>query len=202
MSSPTVALTGGIASGKSAAAAGFAAIGVPVFDADVIARELVQPGQAALAEIVAGFGPEALNAAGELDRRRMRERVFADGAERLKLEAILHPRVRNTLIAAVADCEAPYCVLAIPLLAEKRNDYAWVDRVLVIDVPERVQIERLMRRDNSTREDALKALAAQFPSDQRLALADDVIDNSGPITALTVAVQRLHARYLAVMRNN
>src|SRR5678809_107655 len=124
----SIALTGGIASGKSTVADAFRQRGVPIFDADIVARELVQPGQPALAEIAVAFGDAMLTASGELDRRRMRELVFADIDERRRLERILHPKVREALFAAAAACADAYCVLVIPLLAESHEDYAWVDR--------------------------------------------------------------------------
>jgi len=192
-----VALTGGIASGKGAVAECFVGNGVPVFDADVVARELVQAGTPALAEIATVFGAQMLTASGELDRRRMRELVFADPAERHRLEAILHPRVRTALQQAAEDCNAPYCVLVIPLLAEHRSDYDFIDRVVVVDLSPRIQIERLQQRDHCTREAADRSLAAQAPREQRLAIADDVIDNDGDKSALGPIVARLHEQYLA-----
>jgi dephospho-CoA kinase len=149
-----------------------------------------------LAEIVSAFGNDALTASGELDRRRMRERVFANPVDRRRLEAIVHPRVREILRAAVDACRAPYCIVAVPLLAENHAAYAWVDRILVVDVPREVQIERVMRRDNSSRESALRALDAQAGPAERLQLADDVVDNTASLAALTQAAQRLHERYL------
>lgn len=188
-----VALTGGIASGKSAAAECFRRLGVPIHDADVHARSLVEPGSAALAEIVAAFGPGALARDGSLDRAAMRARVFADAAERNRLEAILHPRVNAALRAALRDCDAPYCVLVVPLLAEVWAEYAFVDRVLVIDVSPQVQQARLVARDRSNEAAARLMIAAQASRAQRLALATDVIDNDGDAAALEHAVERLHA---------
>jgi dephospho-CoA kinase len=192
-----IALTGGIASGKSATADRFARLGVPVFDADVIARELVVPGQPALAEIAAAFGAQMLTAAGELDRARLRARVFADAAARQRLEAILHPRIRAELLAHAQACTAAYCILAIPLLVECRADYAWVNRVLVADVPPALQLQRLLHRPGIDRITAERMLGAQAPHEQRLAMANDIIDNTGPLTALDAVVARLHRLYLA-----
>lgn len=191
----SVATTGGIAAGKSTVANAFAVAGATLFDADVVARELVAPGQPALAEIVSAFGSDILTPQGELDRRRMRERVFADEAARRKLEAILHPRVRAELRARVQACTAPYCVLAIPLLVESEGAYDWVDRVLVVDVPPAMQLARLMQRDGMAADGARLALAAQATRAQRLALADDVIDNSFAPEDLRAPVQRLHELY-------
>lgn len=195
---PVIVLTGGIAVGKSAVQQQFERLGGAVFDADVVARDLVGSGQPALAEIAAAFGPEAFTPAGELDRRRLRERIFADEAARRRLEAILHPRVRSELRARAAACSAPYCLLAIPLYAESAQAYAWVDRVLVVDVPRAVQLARLMQRDGMTAEFAQRALAAQATRAQRLALADDVIDNSGNLDGLPQIVARLHRLYTAL----
>lgn len=192
-----VALTGGIAAGKSATSDRFAQRGVPVFDADLAARAVVAPDQPALTEIVAAFGPAMLGADGTLDRARLRERVFAVPDARRTLEAIVHPRVHATLLAQVRACRAPYCVLAIPLFVECRADYAWVDRVLVTDVPPALQRERLLRRPGIDAATAAGILAAQATRAARLALAQDVIDNTAPIEWLDHAVARLHLRYAA-----
>lgn len=191
-----VAVTGGVASGKSALTAAFEALGVPVADADVAARAVVAAGTDGLAEVVAAFGPAVLDSAGELDRRAMRERVFADPDARRRLEAIIHPRVRTWLRDAVAAWRAPYGLLAIPLLVESGDSYDWVDRVLVVDVPPQVQIERLMQRDGVDRALAESMLAAQATRAQRLAIADDVHDASGPLEALPARVAELHQHYL------
>ena len=191
-----MALTGGIAAGKSAAADAFHVHGVPVFDADAIARDLVVAGTPALGEIAQTFGSSVLDTAGELDRRRMREIVFANAGERKRLEAILHPRVRAELVAMAQACQSAYCVLMIPLLTESHDDYTWIDRVLVVDVPLDVQIARVMRRDAINHEAARKILAVQASREQRLALANDVIDNTGSMGILNAAVGRLHEIYL------
>lgn len=195
-----VALTGGVASGKSTVADRFGRLGASVFDADVIARDLVAPGQPALAEIAATFGKDIVSAAGNLDREQLRQRIFADNEERRRLEAILHPRIRDTLRAQAQICAKLCCVLVIPLLAESRGDYTWVDRILVVDAPPDEQIARLMQRDGVTRELAQRMLAAQAPRAQRLALADDVIDNADAdaTTSLDDVVARLHRRYLTL----
>jgi len=193
----TVALTGGIATGKSATSDRFAQRGVPVFDADLAARAVVAPGEPALAEIVAAFGAAALAPDGTLDRAHVRERVFAAPDARRRLEAIVHPRVRSWLLAHVQACAAPYCVLAIPLFVECHADYAWIDRVLVTDVAPVTQRERLLRRPGIDAATADGILAAQATRAARLALAQDVIDNSAPLPWLDRAVGRLHERYLA-----
>ena len=194
----TIALTGGIAAGKTTVANRFAERSATIIDADAVARELVAQGQPALDEIVAAFGREMLMADGALDRQRMRERIFASDAERRRLEAILHPRVRSELLARASACAAPYCLLAIPLLAESARAYDWIDRVLVIDVPRALQLSRLMQRDGMTVTLAERALAAQASREQRLALANDVIDNAGAPEALTDAVERLDRLYFAL----
>lgn len=191
-----VALTGGVAAGKSAVAAHFAALGVGVYDADVAAREVVAPREAALAEIEFAFGSEVLGTDGSLDRRAMRERVFRDPAARRTLERIIHPRVRAWLRRRVGMDRGPYCVIAIPLLVENRAQYDWVNRVLVVDAPEALQVERLMQRDGITRDAALRMLEAQSSRQQRLAIADDVIVNDVEESALAAQVAVLHAHYL------
>jgi dephospho-CoA kinase len=191
-----VALTGGIASGKTTVAGLFAARGVPLIDTDVIAREVVEPGQPALDAVVAAFGPEVLGPDGRLDRRRLRDIVFADAAARGRLESILHPAIRAEMErqSHAAAAVGPYQLLVIPLLAEGgRRDH--VDRVLVVDAPESLQIERVMARDAATREQATAALQAQASRTARLAIADDVVTNTGGVAELERQVTELHALY-------
>ena len=195
----TVALTGGIASGKSAVSDRFAARGANVVDADLAARELVAPGSPALKEIVATFGSGVLAPNGSLNRRALRERIFDDDAARTKLNAILHPRIRATLRErAQATRESSYALLVIPLLAENRDQYTWVDRVLVVDVPRDVQHARLMARDGITSNLADAMIDAQATREQRLAMADDIIENVGALDDLDRAVRALHESYLAL----
>lgn len=189
-----VGLTGGIASGKTAVSDRFARLGVPVIDTDRIARELVEPGMPALDAIVTRFGRTVLDSAGRLDRAGLRARVFGDPQARRDLEAILHPAIRAEAMRRVDALDAPYCILVVPLLVEG-GMHRVVDRVLVVDVPPETQIARLMARDGSTTEQAKAILAAQASRDQRLAAADDVIDNAGPQDALDAAVTALDARY-------
>jgi len=196
-----VALTGGIAAGKSAVARRFEALGVPVHDADVAAREVVAPGSDGLAAVTAAFGRDALDQSGQLDRAAMRRRVFADPAARGTLEAIIHPRVRAWLRERVAAEQAPYCLLAVPLLAENVAQYRWVDRVLLVDVPESVQFDRLIARDGTDEALALRMIGQQASRAERLALADDVIENSGDEGALDGAVADLHQRYLDLAKS-
>jgi dephospho-CoA kinase len=195
-----VAVTGGIASGKSALTSRFAELGVPVSDADIAARAVVEPGTSGLAEIVEAFGDDVLDAEGGLDRRRLRERVFADSAGRRRLEAIVHPRVRAWLAEAVLAWRGDYGLLAIPLLAENAKAYRWVDRVLVVDVPRSLQLGRLMHRDDIGQALAESILAAQATRERRLAIADDVHDATGPLESLPGRVARLHRHYLSLSR--
>jgi dephospho-CoA kinase len=190
-----VGLTGGIASGKSAAADEFARLGVTVVDTDLLAREVVVPGSPGLAEIVAHFGAAVLDGAGQLDRRQLRTRIFADPAERLVLEAITHPRIRELALAAVRQSQSSYTLVVVPLLAEKGR-YAFIDRVLLIDVDPHVQLQRLQSRDALERQLAEKMIAAQATRQQRLAIADDVIDNSADLATLYARVALQHQRYL------
>lgn len=193
-----VALTGGVAAGKTAVTRRFEAFGVHVHDADVAAREVIEPGTPGLTAIVDTFGAAVLNASGRLDRAAMRQRVFADPAARRQLEAIIHPLVRQWLHdRALAEC-GPYCLLAIPLLAENIAHYRWVDRVLLVDVPESVQLARLVARDGLDETLARRMLSSQASRAERLALADDVIENSGDEAMLDSAVAELHQRYLAL----
>lgn len=196
-----IGLTGGVASGKSLIQNAFESHGVPVLDADHVAREVVAPGQPALAEIAATFGADMLLPDGALDRRRMRERVFGDAAERQRLEAITHPQIRARMRAWLAVQTAPYCMLSVAILVEARmNDL--VDRVLLVDAPVAQQLARLKSRDNIDEALAHAMLAAQATREQRLAVADDVIENGGALDFATTAVAQMHAYYLDLARRN
>ena len=198
MSDFIVGLTGGVASGKSEVTRRFQALGVEVVDADVAAREVVEPGQPALARIAERFGAGMLLADGRLDRRQLRERVFADAQARRDLEAITHPAIRARVKAQAQAAPGPYAVVAVPLLAEAgRAAYPWMARVLVVDAPESLQHDRLMRRDGVDEALAARMIAAQASRTVRLAIADDVILNDGDPAHLDAAVAALHARYLA-----
>lgn len=194
-----VGLTGGIASGKSLVATMLGEFGARVVDADAIAREVVAPTEPALAKIVERFGESVLAADGTLERRRMRDLVFADPASRRALEAVLHPAIRARLlerldVAAATSSRWPYVVAVVPLLVE--TGFAeHVDRVLVVDCPQSVQLERLMRRDAMTLEAAEAMLSSQIDRDARNAAADDVIDNSGPIAWTRAQAWRRHLQY-------
>lgn len=189
------AITGGIASGKSAACARFAELGAEVIDADHVSRDLVQPGTKGLAEVVAAFGAGMLNADGSLDRRKMREHVFANPTARKQLEAILHPRVRVELRRRALLSQAPYVLLAIPLLVETGH-YDWVSGIIVVDVSVETQIARLIQRDRVDDALARQMLAAQVSREARLAMADYVLDNNGTLAQLRIQVDALHQRLL------
>ena len=200
MSQYIIGLTGGIASGKSAIEKAFLARGVFVADADLIAREIVEPEQPALAEIVARFGPEVVGADGRLDRAALRMRIFHDDDARRALEAILHPRIRAQLHEQCRAAPGPYAIAMIPLLAEGggRAHYPWLDRILVVDVPPAKQKSRLMQRDGIDAALADKMIAAQATRAQRLAIADDIVVNDGHPDHLHAAVAELDTRYRAL----
>ena len=189
-----IALTGGIASGKSAVANLFARLGVPVLDTDQIARDVVEPGTPTLARLVEEFGAGILDTAGRFDRARMREQVFADPDKRRRLEAITHPAIRAELARRSQAAGGAYQVHVIPLLVEggRTEDY---DRILVVDCPEADQLRRLVARDGSSIEQAQRILAAQASREQRLSAADDVIVNTGTLEDLQRFVQTLHQNY-------
>jgi dephospho-CoA kinase len=178
-----VALSGGVAAGKSAVSDRLQAQSVPVLDADLASREVVAPGSDGLAEVVAAFGRGALAADGSLDRRAMRERIFSDSEARRRLEAIIHPRVRAWLQQRAAASPEALVVLAIPLLVESGH-YDWVDRTVMVDSRGATQLQRLMQRDRVDLELARRMLAAQAPRSQRLAIADEVIANDGSLAEL------------------
>lgn len=190
-----VGVTGGIGSGKSTVCAEFAAHGVETFDADDAVREVQAPGTAAFEAIVTAFGPSILDADGDLDRAALRAAVFEDDDARARLEAIVHPAVRRVLADRVDASRGPYCLLAIPLLVEK-GAYDFVDRVLVVDCEESLQIARVRARSGLSEPQIRAIIDAQATRAARLARADDVIDNSSGREALKAAVARLHERYL------
>jgi dephospho-CoA kinase len=191
-----IGLTGGIASGKSTVAARFGELGVPVIDADEVAREEVAPGSVGLGRVVARFGPGVLSADGHLDRRILRGMIFSDASLRQDLEAILHPLIRATMDGRTTIVAGPYVVMAIPLLLERGTSAGRVDRILVVDVDEEVQLTRVMARDACPVEQARAIIAAQASRSMRLQAADDVLVNDGSIAELRASVDVLHARYL------
>ncbi len=190
-----VGLTGGIASGKSTVARLFAALGVPILDADELSRETTRPGSPTLHAIAQRFGERFIAADGTLDRRALREVVFRDALARVDLEAITHPAIFEALEGRSAAAGGPYQILVLPLLVEKQ-DRARVHRVLVVDCDEALQIRRLQARDGATLDEARAILAAQSSRAARLAAADEVIRNEGDLAALRRDVERCHALYL------
>ncbi len=199
MSDFVVGLTGGVASGKSELSRRFEALGIAVVDADVVARQVVAPGPV-LARIVERFGASVLQQDGTLDRRALREIVFADPVQRTALEAITHPAIRAGLRRDAEAAAGAYALVAIPLLAEAggRATYPWLHRILLVDAPVAVQRARLMRRDGITAELAERMIAAQASREQRQALADDVVVNAGDPAELDREVARLDLRYRAL----
>ena len=194
----TVGLTGGIGSGKSTVADLFAGLGVPVIDTDVIARELTVPGSAALEAIHSAFGDAVILPDGSLDRTVLRRMVFADADARHRLESILHPRIRQAVEQVRAGLNAPYILLVIPLLVETGGYRDLLDRVLVVDCPEEMQITRVIARNGLTRDEVLPILATQASRSERLAIADDVIVNTLRREALRTEVVTLNQRYLTL----
>jgi len=196
MSGYAIGLTGGIASGKSALGRHFEALGVALVDADVVAREVVEPGPV-LSRIAERFGATILHPDGTLDRRTLRELVFADEELRLALEAITHPAIRERLHARCQAAPGPYAVVAIPLLTEAggRQAYPWLDRILLVDAPVELQRQRLMERDSIDASLAERMIAAQASRAQRLAIADDVVVNDGDPAHLEARARELDARY-------
>ncbi|MGL6230128.1 dephospho-CoA kinase [Aeromonas rivipollensis] len=192
-----VAITGGIGSGKTTVANQFSALGIEVVDADLIAREVVEPGTPALTAIASHFGPGILDEQGRLDRRALRERIFSDPAAKSWLNALLHPIIRSEMLRQCAAANSPYCLLVVPLLVENRLTEL-ADRVLVIDVDEATQIERTCHRDGVSLEQAQAILASQASRSERLAMADDVLDNqSGTTETIRERILALHETYLA-----
>lgn len=194
-----IGLTGGIGSGKSTVARLFAVKGIPVIDADVITRKLVEPGQEALKEILAALGKEFISENGQLDRARLREAIFKNENTRKRLETILHPRVAEVITKEVANLDSAYSIIVIPLLFEAAQERL-VDRVLVVDTPEQLQIDRVMARDHMDAEKVSQIMASQLDRKSRLTCADDVIVNDEDETALQDHVNRLHDYYLQIAR--
>ena len=198
MSKPLrIGLTGGIASGKSTVAKMFADLGIAVIDTDIIAREVVQPGQPALIEIRSIFGDSVFNTDGTLDRGALRQRIFASDDARKQLEAILHPLIQTETIQRTNAANGSYIVIVVPLLADSPLR-EHIDRILVVDCDEATQIERLLERDAETEEQARRILAVQASREQRLEIADDVIHNDSTVAAISTQVSAFHDSYLAL----
>lgn len=200
MSRYIVGLTGGIGSGKSAAADCFAQHGIVIVDADVVAHELTGPGGAAMATIADEFGSAVLTAEGALDRAAMRKLAFAEPEARARLEQILHPRIRRICDERCVAAASPYALLVVPLLVESGVYKQRCQRLAVVDCPEEVQIARVMARNGMSRAEVERIMAAQATRKQRLAAADDVIDNSGAPAALAPQIAALHDKYLELAR--
>ncbi len=196
-----VGLTGGIGSGKSTVAALFARHGAPIIDTDEIAHELLVPGQAANAEIVAAFGQEILDSNGNIDRTQMRHRVFAEAAERKRLEAILHPRIRTETARRLESLHAPYCLVVVPLLIEA-GFTDLVDRVLVVDADDTLRIQRTKARSGLGEAEIRRIMASQASRQERLQKADDIITNNSDLAHLEREVARLHGVYSALAPAN
>ncbi|HSQ05468.1 MAG TPA: dephospho-CoA kinase [Burkholderiales bacterium] len=197
-----VGLTGGIGSGKSAAASFFAELGATVVDTDAISHELTVVGGEALPALRSAFGPEYINAEGALDRARMRKLVFGDPAARKKLEGILHPLIRAESRARIAAARGAYAVLVVPLLLETGSYRDVVKRVVVVDCNEATQIERTMARSRLSADEVRAIMRMQLPRGERLALADDVLSNDTDIEALRAQVVALHATYLRLAQSS
>lgn len=192
-----IGLTGGIASGKSTVAELFAEYGIPVIDTDVVARELVQPGKPALDEIRSTFGDKVFDSGGRLDRKSMRELVFSDALRREELESILHPRIREETVARSNATAGPYQIIVVPLLVGSPIQQ-FMDRILVVDCDEDIQLRRLLARDAENEDQAHRILAAQASRNDRLAIADDVITNDDDLASARSQVDALHSRYLTL----
>lgn len=192
-----IGVTGGIGSGKSAVMERFQARGIEAVDADDMARVVVEPGRPALPEIAGHFGDEILTAEGTLDRPALRDIIFSDPEAKQWLEALLHPLINKELRERLSRADSPYALLVSPLLFETGQD-ALVDRTLVLDVPEEVQLARASRRDGATPEKIRAIMATQLTREERLARADDVLDNEGNLEQLDREIDRLHAKYLAL----
>ena len=194
-------LTGGIGSGKTAASDYFASLGILVVDADIVAREIVEPGKPAWQAIKDRFGNDALQEDGALNRAWLRQKVFAEPDERQWLESQTHPRIRDEIIRQLAQATSPYAILASPLLFES-GQIELVNRTLVIDVPEEVQVERASHRDSNQAEQIRRIIVAQMPRQERLSRADDCVDNSGSLEELHPLLRPLHQKYLQLAENH
>lgn len=192
-----IGLTGGIASGKSTICELFSQLNIPIIDADIIARELVEPGKDAYIEIVRQFGNGILEKDQTLNRKKLRKLIFSDPSAKKKLEAILHPQIRLQLEEQSAQQSAAYCILAIPLLIEsKMTDL--VDHIIVVDTPDNQQIKRLCQRDKISKTDAITIIQSQSSREKRHSIADDIINNNDSIDSLRISINSLHKKYCAI----
>ena len=190
-----IGLTGGIGSGKTTVSNLFAELDVPIIDTDKIARELAQPNQPAFIEITKTFGKGILNTKGEIDRKALRSIIFTSEESRLKLERILHPLIQREVQQTISTINSSYCIVVVPLLIES-NDYKFIDRILVIDTPEDLQIQRTVTRDQVTESQVREILDAQVDRKTRLKAANDIINNDGDLDSLKKQVEELHQSYL------
>ena len=192
-----VGLTGGIGSGKTTVANGFSALGVTVIDADQLARELVRPGQPALDEIITLFGKDCVTPDRQLQRDYVRQQIYSDPGLKRQLEAVLHPKIRHRIIALLANIQDPYCIVVIPLLLETQQTDL-VDRILVVDAPEKEQLARVAARDSLSDNTVMDIMQTQTDRNTRLAAADDIIVNDRDLAALSARIQELHTYYMEI----
>ncbi len=192
-----VGITGGIGSGKTAAADRFAELGVPVIDADVIARQVVEPGRPTCQRVIETFGADFATPDGRLDRIKLRKIVFSEPEKKTQLENILHPAIHAEILHQLSNLSVPYAVVVIPLLAESKRKYP-LDRVLVIDAPMNLQISRVSDRDNESAQEVERIIRLQATRKERLAIADDIISNTGSKHSLRDSVDELHSKYLTI----
>jgi dephospho-CoA kinase len=196
-----VGITGGIGSGKSTVAKQFAARGIEVIDADQLARAVVAPGSDALAAIEAHFGNDIIASDGSLQRAHLRDIIFTNPQQRQWLEALLHPLINRLIEQRITASQGSYTVLVSPLLFEAKQ-HIYCDRVLVVDVPETVQVARVKQRENNSEEQIRRIIASQMPSAERLRRADDVIDNTHDLAYLDSCVEQLHRQYLPISKRD
>jgi dephospho-CoA kinase len=190
----TIGLTGGIGSGKSSVSQIFSELGVPVVDTDELSRQLVSQGSPLLDEIASHFGRDVLLESGELDRKKIRQIIFSDANEKQWLEHLLHPAIKQSVIEQLNNQKSEYAIVVVPLLLEN-NNYDFIDRVLVVDCDETLQLQRATARDQSHAEEIKKIIDSQLPRAQRLALADDIIHNDADLSSLKQQVSKLHEQY-------
>jgi dephospho-CoA kinase len=196
-----IGMTGGIGSGKTTVANGFSALGVPIIDTDQLARELVEPGQPALEEIISVFGKDCISADGQLQRAYIRQQIYSDAGLKCRLEAILHPKIRQRIRTLLADVREPYCIVVIPLLLET-GQTDLVDRILVIDAPEKEQLARVAARDGLSDNTVMAIMQTQADRNTRLQAADDIIVNDRDLESLTERILELHTHYMEISHDH
>lgn len=196
-----IGMTGGIGSGKTTVANGFKTLGVPVIDADQLARELVEPGQPALDEIIAVFGKDCITRDGQLNRAYVRQEIYSDAGLKCRLEGILHPKIRQHIRTLLADIHDPYCIVVIPLLLETQQTDL-VDRILVVDTPEKEQLARVAARDSLSDNTIMAIMQTQTDRSTRLQAADDVIVNDSDLESLSERILELHTQYMDITHDH